>query len=136
MAREGERSAPLRILPIGLVALAFFAAMAAVAVQNRESAGLPDILVDVPLGGKMTINTKHGAMLLDVGTHMQCKQCHSQYLHMLATCPCQVPVGGMKDGVYYSGTVTVKRTDKDPEPNEDVATVDEDTTGGCRTKPM
>ena len=70
-------------------------------------------LVDVPLGGKMTINTKNGPMLLDVGTHMQCKQCHSQFLHMLATCPCQVPVGGSKDGVYYSGTVTVKRTDKD-----------------------
>jgi len=33
-----------RLLPIGLVALAFFAAMAAVAVQNRDSAGLPDIV--------------------------------------------------------------------------------------------
>jgi hypothetical protein len=33
-----------RLLPIGLVALAFFAAMAAVAVQHRDSAGLPDIV--------------------------------------------------------------------------------------------
>jgi len=86
----------------------------------------------------MTINTKNGPMLLDVGKHMQCQQCHSQNLHMLASCHCKVPVGGMKDGVYYSGTVTVKRTDKDPDDGaQDVQSIDNEDTGtGCRTRPM
>jgi hypothetical protein len=42
-----ERGFAIRLLPLGTVALAFFSVMAAVALQNRGSAGLPDI-VSVP----------------------------------------------------------------------------------------
>ena len=94
-------------------ALAFFAMMAMAAIEGRARAGLPDILVDVALGGKMKINTANGPMLVSVADHMKCPQCQSlsgRGVQSLAACPCQVAVGGMKDGVYYTGVITVKRT--------------------------
>jgi len=118
--------------------------VAMAAIEGRGGAGLPDILVDVSLGGKMKINTANGPMLVSVGQHMKCPQCTSlsgKGVQSLAACPCSVPVGGMKDGVYYTGVITVKRTDNDE--SSDGGQVQPvtsggpaDVGGGCNTKPL
>jgi len=117
--------------------------VAITAIEGRGRAGLPDILVDVELGGKMKINTANGPMLVTVGEHMKCSQCASQSgkgVQSLAACPCSVPVGGMKDGVYYTGVITVKRTDNDDDDGGNVEPVTSggpaSVGGGCETKPL
>ena len=130
---------PLQLL--AATGLAWFAILAAAALAGRGSSGLPDILVDVHLGGKMKINTANGPMLVSVGEHMTCKQCPSlagRGAQSLAACPCSVPVGGMKDGVYYTGVITVKRTDKDDDTVAPVTTPTGDNGygDGCNTKPL
>jgi len=45
---------------LAATALAFFAMLAMTAIEGRGRSGLPDILVDVKLGGKMKINTSNG----------------------------------------------------------------------------
>ena len=95
----------MRLQLLAATGLAWFAILAAAALAGRGSSGLPDILVDVHLGGKMKINTANGPMLVSVGEHMTCKQCPSlagRGAQSLAACPCSVPVGGMKDGVGLS----------------------------------
>jgi len=139
--RGGMAGVPTHLL--AATALAFFAMVAMAAIEGRARAGLPDILVDVALGGKMKINTANGPMLVTVGDHMKCPQCQSlsgKGVQSLAACPCSVPVGGMKDGVYYTGVITVKRTDKDDSDGGEVQPVTSggpaDVGGGCETKPL
>ena len=130
---------------LAATALAFFAMLAMTAIEGRGRSGLPDILVDVKLGGKMKINTANGPMLVTVGNHMKCPQCTSlsgRGVQSLAACPCSVPVGGMKDGVYYTGVITVKRTDNEDANDDDgdeqavTSEGDADDNSGCNTKPL
>uniref|UniRef100_A0A7S0EJD5 Uncharacterized protein n=1 Tax=Hanusia phi TaxID=3032 RepID=A0A7S0EJD5_9CRYP len=140
----GGRQPTCTIVTLASSSLLFFVAFAYIAVLERSSSHLPDLLVEIKLGGKMKINTANGPMLLSVGKHMQCKQCHStgftqKGFSQLASCPCEVPVGGMKDGVYYSGVITVTRVDKDEPEVEEVQperNAEPKDLNGCNTKPL
>ena len=43
---------------------------------------------------------------------LQCKFCFAHLLTTFTSPPSQVSVGGVKDGQYYSGVVTVTRSDQ------------------------
>ena len=74
---------------------------------------------------------------------MKCQQCaglSGKGVQSLAACPCTVPVGGMKDGVYYTGVITVKRTDDDDANGNVQPVTSGDDSGhvgdGCNTQPL